>query len=98
MGSPWAFLARQFFNGVNPKGWLVAVGAVGTYLQTVTDNAFSQAVTFGALFFAVAFPCGLVWLVLGAVARRLLQDERSARIFNIVMGIALAASVAMMFL
>jgi threonine/homoserine/homoserine lactone efflux protein len=35
--------------------------------------------------------------VLGALARRLLHGERSARIFNIVMGIVLAASVAMMF-
>jgi threonine/homoserine/homoserine lactone efflux protein len=96
-GNPVGFLGAAIFQWVNPKGWLVAVGAVGTYLQTVTDSAFSQAVTFGVLFFAVALPCGLIWLVLGALARRLLHDERNARIFNIVMGSALAASVAMMF-
>ena len=48
-------------------------------------------------FFATALPSGLVWLALGATVHTLLRDERSARMFNIVMGVALAASVATMF-
>ena len=33
---------------INPKGWL---GAAGTYLQATSDNALSQEMAFGALFF-----------------------------------------------
>ncbi len=92
---PVGFLGAALFQWVNPKGWLVAVSAAGTYLQGAPDNPVAQAVAFGVLFFAAAFPSGLVWLVLGALAQRLLRDDRTARIFNVAMGIALAASVAM---
>ncbi|MFM9849818.1 MAG: LysE family translocator [Hyphomicrobiaceae bacterium] len=94
---PVGFLGAAAFQWINPKGWLVAVSAAGTYLQAATDNALLQAAAFGALFFAAALPSGLVWLVLGACVHALLRDERHARIFNIAMGIALALSVLMIF-
>ena len=94
---PVGFIGAAAFQWINPKGWLVAVGAAGTYLQATSDNALSQALAFGALFFAGALPSGLVWLALGASVHALLRDERSARTFNIVMAVALAASVATMF-
>jgi threonine/homoserine/homoserine lactone efflux protein len=94
-GRPVGFLGATLFQWINPKGWLVAVGAAGTYLQAATDNPLAQALAFGALFFAAAFPSGLAWLLLGAMINRLLRDDRGARIFNIVMGLALAASVVM---
>jgi threonine/homoserine/homoserine lactone efflux protein len=82
---------------VNPKGWLVAVGAAGTYLQPKANSQLLQALVFAGLFFSVALPSGFVWLVLGASMQGLLRDERSARIFNSVMALALAASVVMIF-
>lgn len=94
---PVGFLGAAAFQWVNPKGWLVAVSAAGTYLQAATGNVLPQAAVFGALFFAAALPSGLVWLVLGASIRTLLRDQRHARIFNIVMGITLALSVLMIF-
>ena len=92
---PVGFIGATFFQWVNPKGWLVAVGAASTYLQPDTGSQLLQAFVLALLFFAVAFPSGLVWLVLGASMQGLLRDERYARMFNIVMAIALAASVAM---
>ena len=50
---------------------------------------------FGALFIAAAFPSGLIWLMLGAGINRFLHDDRSARVFNMAMGLALAASVVL---
>jgi threonine/homoserine/homoserine lactone efflux protein len=94
---PVGFVGAALFQWVNPKGWLVAVGAAGTYLQAAADNPLAQALAFGVLFFAAAFPSGLIWLLLGALLQRLLRDDRSRRIFNVVMGLALAASVAMIF-
>jgi threonine/homoserine/homoserine lactone efflux protein len=94
---PVGFFGAAFFQWVNPKGWLVAVGAAGTYLQPDAGSQLLQALAFACLFFAVALPSGFVWLVLGASMQGLLRDERSARIFNIVMALALAASVVMIF-
>ena len=82
---------------MNPKGWLVAVGAAGTYLQPEANSQLLQALVFAGLFFSVALPSGFVWLVLGASMQGLLRDERSAKVFNIVMALALAASVLMIF-
>lgn len=92
---PVGFVGAAFFQWVNPKGWLVAVGAASTYLQSGTSNQLLQALVLAALFFTVAFPSGLVWLVLGASMQGLLRDERHARAFNIAMALALAASVVM---
>jgi len=93
---PVGLIGAAVFQWANPKGWLVAVSAAGTYLQATT-NQLEQAVWFGSLFFVAALPSGLVWLGLGALMQEALRDERKARAFNIAMGLTLAASVAMMF-
>jgi threonine/homoserine/homoserine lactone efflux protein len=87
------FFAAAGFQWLNPKGWLVAISAAGTYLQATSDAAWFQAISFGAIFFVAALPSGLVWLAMGAALHRLLRDEKSARVFNILMGLALALSV-----
>jgi threonine/homoserine/homoserine lactone efflux protein len=94
---PVGFFGAAFFQWVNPKGWLVSVGAAGTYLQPDAGSQLLQAIVFAGLFFSTALPSGFVWLVLGASMQGLLRDERSARIFNTVMALALAASVLMIF-
>ena len=92
---PVGFFGAAFFQWVNPKGWLVAVGAASTYLQPEVGSQLLQALVLALLFFTVAFPSGLVWLVLGASMQGLLCNERHARVFNIAMALVLAASVAM---
>lgn len=94
---PVGFMGAALFQWANPKGWLVAVSAAGTYLRAGGVDQLSQATTFGVLFFVAAFPSGVAWLVLGALMQKALRDERKARVFNIAMGVALAASVVMMF-
>ena len=94
-GKPVGFAGATMFQWVNPKSWMVGVSAAGTYLQAQTDSAFLQAAGFAALFVAVALPSGFVWLTFGASMHRLLRSPRATRIFNIVMGASLAASVAM---
>jgi len=93
---PAGLITATLFQWVNPKGWLVAVAAAGTYLQAGPGDPVATAAVFGALFFAAALPSGLLWLMLGALMQQLLRDERRARIFNIAMGVALAGSVALM--
>ncbi|CAN7161570.1 LysE family translocator [Rhizobium sp. LjRoot254] len=93
---PVGFLGAAIFQWLNPKGWLVAVSAAGAYSQAVSQGALGNALAFAGLFFIAAFPSGLVWLVFGAVMRSFLGDERKAWIFNIAMGLLLAASVILM--
>ncbi len=85
------FWQAAAFQWVNPKSWLVSASAAGAFLSG-NGGVLGQAIWFGLLFVLAALPGCLVWLALGATARRLLQSERARRTFNIAMGALLAGS------
>jgi len=88
----WEAAALQW---VNPKSWLVTVSAVGTYLRAEAVGPLLQSLSFGILFVLAALPSCFIWLAFGATLQRLLQTERAARAFNVVMGLLLAGSVVL---
>src|SRR5215472_14731097 len=88
---PVGFASAAVFQWINPKAWLVVTSAAGTYLQAGA-SALLQAISLALLFVAAALPSGLIWLAFGASVHRLLRNPRAARIFNIAMGVSLAAS------
>lgn len=94
-GKPIGFAGAFAFQWVNPKSWLVAAAAAGTYLSPDSGAAVLQAAWFAGLFVTAALPATVAWLALGAAMRNLLREPRRARMFNVAMGVALAASVAM---
>lgn len=94
---PMGFLQAFLFQWLNPKGWLVAMSAGSIYFAPLQHNQISGAFWMGTLFAAVAFPAGMLWLGLGALMARLLRSERSARLFNVAMAAALAASVILVW-
>jgi threonine/homoserine/homoserine lactone efflux protein len=89
------FLDAAALQWVNPKAWIVAAGAAATYLDPAPHSALQQALAFSLIFVAAALPSGFLWLAFGAAVQGLLRDDRRRRVFNIAMGMALAASVLM---
>jgi threonine/homoserine/homoserine lactone efflux protein len=89
---PVGFFAAALLQWINPKAWLVATSAAGTYLQAGA-SPLAQAVWMTALFLAAALPSGFVWLAFGTALRRWLSSPRRLRAFNMAMGALLAASV-----
>jgi threonine/homoserine/homoserine lactone efflux protein len=87
------FWGAAAFQWINPKSWLVSISAVSVYLHPTAGTAFIQAIAFGLLFILAALPSCFTWLALGASLQRLLSRQRTARIFNVGMGILLAGSV-----
>jgi threonine/homoserine/homoserine lactone efflux protein len=92
---PVGFLGAAAFQWVNPKAWLIAIGAAATYLDAAAGSALAQSAAFAVIFFLAAVPCCLVWLAFGATLQRLLTSEHRLRLFNVAMGLLLAASVVM---
>jgi threonine/homoserine/homoserine lactone efflux protein len=90
---PLGFWGMAAFQWVSPKSWLVCVSAVGAYLRPSSGAIFAQATGFSLLFILAALPCCFIWLAFGASLQRFLQTERTARLFNVVMGIFLAGAV-----
>src|SRR5262245_14413364 len=67
---PTGFFGMAAFQWVNPKGWLVGVAAIATFLDRRAGGALAQAVLFAILFTLVAFPSCFPWLAFGAVLQR----------------------------
>jgi threonine/homoserine/homoserine lactone efflux protein len=90
--APAGFLAMAAFQWINPKGWLIGVAAVATFLDRRADSALSQAVIFAILFTLVAVPSCFPWLACGAALQRFLRAPRARRVLNGAMAVLLAAS------
>lgn len=90
-GRPFSFIEAALFQWVNPKAWIIVVGAIATY--TRPDAMLAQAITIAAVFFVATVPSCAFWTAVGAGAARLLRTERGLRAFNIAMAILLIASL-----
>jgi threonine/homoserine/homoserine lactone efflux protein len=90
---PLGFWGAAAFQWINPKSWLVSVSAVSVYLHPAAGTTFTQAMSFSLLFILAALPSCFLWLAFGASLQRFLSTKRTARIFNVAMGVLLAGSV-----
>lgn len=90
-GSPITFLQAAAFQWVNPKGWVMAVGAVSAYAAVAAFPYNMMLIAF--LFGVLGILSSVAWVVLGQTLRRLLRHKRAVRVFNVVMAFALVASL-----
>jgi len=96
-GRPLTFLQAALFQWVNPKSWMMAVGAISAY-TTVGGNLMLESVLIALTFGAIGLPSVALWAGLGVGIGRLLQTRWALRAFNIAMALLLVASLAVMFL
>ena len=92
---PVGFVGAAVFQWVNPKAWVVSVGAAATYLSPESGSAVAESALLGGLFALAALPSGFLWLAFGAAVQRLLRGRRARRAFNLSLGVLLALSVAL---
>ncbi|MET1078133.1 MAG: LysE family translocator [Pseudomonas sp.] len=88
---PFTFLQAAAFQWVNPKAWVMAIGAITTY--TPQENFLTNVVVIAALFALVNCPSVGLWTVAGSLLRTWLNDPRRLRIFNVGMALLLVASL-----
>jgi threonine/homoserine/homoserine lactone efflux protein len=91
LSKPMTFFGAAAFQWINPKAWVMALSALTTYLPpgfTVIDAAMLAGV-----FGLIGVFCVGAWASFGVAMRRVLQDPRSVRIFNIVMALLLVATL-----
>lgn len=95
-GKPFSFIQAAAFQWVNPKAWVLAVGATVTY--TVIANSYiSQVLILAGIFMVFGAPCILLWLWFGASLKSILQNPQSVRVFNYTMATLLMASLIPVF-
>lgn len=95
-GRPFTFLQAAAFQWVNPKGWVVAVGAISAF-TTVEGDLFLEVGAITVTFACVNYPCASVWTLFGVGIGRLLKRGNWLRVFNVAMGLLLVAAVVPLF-
>ena len=88
---PLGFWGAAAFQWVNPKAWVMAVGAITTY--TPAQGYLFNVVVISAVFCLVNLPAVCVWVMFGSALRRFLQDPRWLRRFNLLMAALLVLSL-----
>lgn len=91
VSKPLTFLHAAAFQWVNPKAWIMAIGAITTY--TPQDGFLLNVVLIAALFALVNCPSVGLWTVAGSLLRRWLDRPRVLRVFNVGMALLLVASL-----
>ena len=94
---PFSFMQAAAFQWVNPKAWVLAVGATVTY-TVISDTYTLQVLVIAAIFLIFGSPCTLLWLWGGASLKSILQNPASVRIFNISMALLLMGSLTPIFI
>jgi threonine/homoserine/homoserine lactone efflux protein len=88
---PMSFLAAAAFQWVNPKAWVMALGAVTTYLPP--QPSLMQLAAMTLVLCVINAPCVGLWAACGYALRSFLQKPLYLRIFNVSMAVALVASL-----
>ncbi|VVO25169.1 LysE family translocator [Pseudomonas fluorescens] len=90
-GKPISYWGAAAFQWVNPKAWIMAVGAISTY--TPLQGYFTNVVVIAAVFALINLPSVSLWVACGSLLRKVLRDPRWLRVFNLSMALLLVASL-----
>ena len=88
---PITFLQGAAFQWVNPKGWVMAVGAISTYAAVAAFP--SNVLLIAGLFGALGILSSATWLGFGTALKRLLKSPLAVRVVNVGMALLLVASL-----
>jgi threonine/homoserine/homoserine lactone efflux protein len=88
---PLRFEQAAAFQAVNPKAWVMGLGAMTAYAPNT--GYFLNVVIVAVTFMVVGAPCIFAWTVAGVGMRRFLDRPGVFRAFNIGMALVLALSL-----
>tara|TARA_Y100000590_G_C15501286_1_gene931728 strand:- start:169 stop:759 length:591 start_codon:yes stop_codon:yes gene_type:complete len=95
--NPVKFFDIFIFQFINPKGVIIAIITISTFVETGTNYLFHSLVVI-----AVSFCCAITsitsWCLLGKFLRRFATNEKFIQIFNYVMSFLLIVCVIMFYI
>ncbi|AJZ91472.1 alcohol dehydrogenase [Klebsiella michiganensis] len=94
--SPVPFWQGGLLQVINPKAWLMALGAVASF--SLAGAAYLHSVAMISVGIAlVNIVAGVIWIAFGSLIGLLLRSRRSWAIFNVSMGVLTAACVLLIW-
>ena len=92
-GRPLGFLEAALFQWINPKAWVITLGAIATYTTAGSGAVVAQTLALAVIFALACFPSVGLWTAIGMGAARVLRTPRAIRAFNAAMAALLVASL-----
>jgi threonine/homoserine/homoserine lactone efflux protein len=89
---PLSLVQAALFQLVNPKSWVMIVGALVTY-ATATGDYLLQVFVIALIFLVFGTPCTSGWLWIGMSLKRVLTRPLHFRVFNVGMACLLVISL-----
>jgi threonine/homoserine/homoserine lactone efflux protein len=95
---PLSFGQLVFFQWMNPKAWMMAVGSIALFVPVGSSGSFGSDSVWPILRLLFAFtvagaPCVFAWGLFGLWIARFLTNPRRVRVFNVSMAILLVLSM-----
>ncbi|MCU5771831.1 LysE family translocator [Erwiniaceae bacterium BAC15a-03b] len=94
--APMPFWQGGLLQLINPKAWLMALGAVASF-SLAGDAYRSSVIAISIGIVSVNLISGVIWLGFGTLIGRILRSRRAWAIFNISMGMLTAACVLLIW-
>jgi len=94
--SPVPFWQGGLLQVINPKAWLMALGAVASFSLAGADYLHSVAMISVGIAL-VNIVAGVIWIAFGSLIGLFLRSRRSWAIFNVSMGVLTAACVLLIW-
>jgi threonine/homoserine/homoserine lactone efflux protein len=88
---PLNFIQAAAFQWINPKAWIMAVSAIGTY--TPSEQTIYSILIVAGIFGAINLPSISAWVCMGTQLQRVLNNPLRLRIFNIAAALLLMGSL-----
>jgi threonine/homoserine/homoserine lactone efflux protein len=94
---PLKFYQAVLFQWVNPKAWIMIMGAVANFSRTTHNTYIINIIVIAIIYSLTIVPCIGLWLIGGNLLKNLLKNARQLRLVNISMGLLLIASLLLSF-
>lgn len=88
---PISFLQAALFQWINPKAWIIAIGAISTF--TVPSNITQSILIIVVVYIIMGFITMGAWLTLGVGLQKILHNDQRKKVFNISMAVLLVMSI-----
>jgi threonine/homoserine/homoserine lactone efflux protein len=91
-GKPLTFLQAAAFQWINPKAWMMILGAISVY-GPPGYSPVEKALYLSLVMLLAGSPPTQIWTAFGVGIRRFLQNPKALRAFNITMAALLVLSL-----
>ena len=90
-GRPMSFMSAVAFQWVNPKAWVMALGAITTYAEP--EHLARDVGLIAVSYVLINIPCSFAWTASGVAIKRFLKKGAALHLFNGAMAALLVLSL-----